>query len=72
MLTAMVLICSVAITPDFETCSREYAVAVIRVPAEFENVKSCFMRGQAYVADTAIAQNLGRDEWIKVVCTRSP
>jgi hypothetical protein len=71
MLTAIVLICSVAITPDIETCSRENAVVAIRVPAEFENLKSCFMHGQAYVADTSIAQNLGADERIKVVCARN-
>jgi hypothetical protein len=55
MLTAIVLICSVAITPDIETCSRQNAIAVIRLPAVFENSKSCFMHGQAYVADTSIA-----------------
>jgi hypothetical protein len=70
MLTAIVLICSVAITPDIETCSRQNAIAVIRLPAVFENSKSCFMHGQAYVADTSIAQNLAADERVKVVCTR--
>ena len=70
MLTALVLICSVAITSDIETCGRENAVAVIRVPAEFESPKSCFMHGQAYVADTSIAQNLSADERVKVVCAR--
>jgi hypothetical protein len=29
------------------------------------------MHGQAYVADTSIAQNLGADERIKVVCARN-
>ena len=67
MLTAIVLICSVAITPDIETCSRQNAIAVIRLPAVS---KSCFMHGQAYVADTSIAQNLAADERVKVVCTR--
>ena len=33
MLTALVLICSVAVTPDLRDCSRSNAVAVMRVPA---------------------------------------
>jgi hypothetical protein len=70
MLTAIVLICSAAITPDIGTCNRQNAVAVIRLPGEFESSKSCFMHGQAYVADTSIAQNLGADERVKVVCAR--
>src|SRR6266567_9348635 len=35
MLTALVLICSVAVTPDLGSCDRDNAVHVLRVPAEF-------------------------------------
>src|SRR5215831_1887168 len=71
MLTALVLICSVALTPDLRDCSRANAVAVMRVPAEFGNPATCFMHGQAYLADTSIGQELGDDERVKVVCARS-
>lgn len=37
MLTALVLICSVAVTPDLRDCSRNNAITVMRVPAEFES-----------------------------------
>jgi hypothetical protein len=71
MLTALVLICSVAVTPDLRDCSRDNATAVMRVPAEFGNPATCFMHGQAYLAETAIGQELGNDDRIKVVCARS-
>ena len=70
MLSALVLICSMAITPDLRDCSRDNATAVMRVPSDFGNPTTCFMHGQAYVADTSIAQNLAADERVKVVCTR--
>ena len=35
MLTALVLICSIAVTPNLADCSRKNAIAVIRVPGEF-------------------------------------
>jgi hypothetical protein len=71
MLTALVLICSVAITPDPRSCTRDNARAVMRVPTEFGNPAACFMHGQAYVAETTIGQELGQDESVKVVCARS-
>jgi len=37
MLTALVLIGSVAITPDRRDCTRKNATAVMRVPARFRN-----------------------------------
>ena len=71
MLTALVLICSIAITPDLRDCTRDNATAVMRVPAEFRNPATCFMHGQAYLANTSIGQELGGDDRVKVVCTRS-
>jgi hypothetical protein len=71
MLTALVLICSVALTPDPRDCSRANATAVMRVPAEFANPATCFMHGQAYLAETSIGQELTADDRVKVVCTRS-
>jgi len=71
VLTALVLICSIAVTPDLRDCSRTNAVAVMRVPSEFGNPATCLMHGQAYLADTSIGQELTENERVKVVCARS-
>ncbi len=71
MLTALVLICSTALTPDLGTCSRENALNVIRVPTEFNSPVACLMRGQAYIAETEIGQELTADERVKLICSRS-
>jgi hypothetical protein len=71
MLSALVLVCSIVATPDLRDCSRDNATAVMRVPAEFGNPLTCFMHGQAYLAQTAIGQALRDDERVKVVCARS-
>jgi hypothetical protein len=71
MLTALVLICSISVTPDLRDCSQENAIDVMRVPAEFSNPVTCFLNGQAYLAETSIAQDLRETDRIKVVCARS-
>jgi hypothetical protein len=70
MLTAVVLICSLAVTPDLRECTSANARAVMRVPAEFGSAAACFMHGQAYLGQTSIGQELVDGEAIKVVCTR--
>lgn len=71
MLTALVLICSTTLTPNIADCSRDNATAVMRVPAEFGNPATCFMHGQAYLANSAIGQEMTESERVKVVCARS-
>ena len=71
MLTALVLICSVAVTPDLGSCDRDNAVHVLRVPAEFGSPVTCLMHGQAYIAQTTIGQELAEQERVKVVCAPS-
>lgn len=68
MLTALVLICSVAITPDVPDCNRDNATAVMRVPANFGNPATCFMHGQAYLAQTSLGQELSENDRVKLVC----
>ena len=68
MLTALVLVCSLAITPDLRTCDRSNAVDVLRVPEDFGNPMMCFMHGQAYLAQTEMGRNLAEDERVKVSC----
>ena len=71
MLTALVLICSLANAPDQAACTRDTAVHVMLVPIEFGNPATCFMHAQAYVAETTIGQELMENEWVKVVCVPS-
>jgi hypothetical protein len=71
MLTALVLICSTAITPDVRDCTRDNATAVVLVPVQSGNPATCFMHGQAYLAQTSIGQELGINDRVKVVCVRS-
>jgi len=71
MLTALVLICSLAITPDLRACDRHNAVDVMRVPDEIVSPASCLMLGQAYLAQTAIGRELAKDEAVKIVCAPS-
>jgi hypothetical protein len=71
MLAALVLICSTAITPDLRDCTRDNARAVMVVPVQSGNPATCFMHGQAYLAQTSIGQDLAIDDRIKVVCVRS-
>ena len=71
MLTALVLVCSLAATPDLRACDPSNAVDVMRVPDETGNPAACFLHGQAYVAQTEIGRQLGADERVKVVCAPS-
>ena len=71
MLTALVLVCSLAITPDLGSCNRYNAVSVTRVPDEFGTPATCFMHGQAYLASTMIGRGLSDNERVKVICAPS-
>jgi len=71
MLTALVLICSLAVTPDLAACDRNNAVDVLRVPEEFPNPVTCFMHGQAYLAQTGFGRALAPNERVKVICVQS-
>ena len=71
MLTALVLICSVAAAPDLQDCTRNIATTVMRVPAEFGNPATCFMHAQAYLAGSSIGRELDANERVKIVCVRS-
>ena len=71
MLTALVLICSVSVTPDLRDCTRENALDVMRTPVEHANPATCFLHGQAFLAATSIARDLGETDRIKIVCARS-
>jgi len=70
MLTAIVLVCSLVVTPDLRDCGRQNAVHVLQVPEEFALPAMCAMRGQSFLAETSIGQALSDDERVKVMCVR--
>jgi hypothetical protein len=70
VLTALILICSVAGAPT-EECTRTNAIAIMHVPAEFANPITCFMHAQAYVAETSFGLDLGSNDRVKIICVRS-
>jgi hypothetical protein len=71
MLSAIVLICSLAVTPDVRDCTRENAMAVAVMPERFSNPVTCAIRSQAYLAETALGVELGNGERVKVICYRA-
>jgi len=68
MLTGLVLICSLAGTPDIRVCSRNNAAMVMRIPADCVHPVPCFMHGQAFLLAISIGQELSESERIKVIC----
>jgi hypothetical protein len=70
-MTALVLICSVMVAADPQDCTRSNAHTVMRLPAEFGNPVTCFMRGQAYLAGSSIGLDLNANERVKIVFMRS-
>ncbi len=71
MLTALILICSLATTPDISACNQSNAVDSLNVPEEFGNPVTCFMHGQAYLAQTELGRDIAENERVKVLCVRS-
>jgi hypothetical protein len=71
MLTALVLICSVSVTPDFRDCTHENALDVMRTPIEHANPATCFLHAQAFLAQTSLAQDLRETDRVKIVCANS-
>jgi hypothetical protein len=68
MLTALILVCSLATISN--DCSRDNAVDVVYVPATFDSPAACTMRAQAYVANSSIGRDLPQNEAFKVICVR--
>jgi hypothetical protein len=71
VLTAVILICSIAVTPDLGECTRKNATAEMRVPAEFANPVLCLMHGQAYLAGTSLGRDLGAGDRVKIIYLRT-
>lgn len=71
VLTALVLICSILDAPDPRDCTRDNAIAVMRIPGEFGNPATCFMHGQSFLAGTSLGQDLDQTQWVRVLCARA-
>ena len=63
MFRALIMICNVT---SFDTCDPGTARAVMRPPLTFNSQVECFVRAQAYFAESAI--KLDPDETIKIRC----
>jgi hypothetical protein len=70
MLTALVLVCSIAATPDLRDCDTDNARIVMRVPQAYASPVTCAMHGQAYLAETAVGRALNENDRVKIVCMR--
>jgi hypothetical protein len=68
MLSALILVCSLATTPDLAACTEDNATVVLRDPEAFASPVTCLMHGQAYLAGTTIGRDLRASEAVKVVC----
>jgi hypothetical protein len=70
MLTALILVCSLATVSN--DCTRDNALDVVYVPATFASPITCMMHAQAYAAGSSIGRDLPQNEAIKVICVRGP
>ena len=68
MLTALILICSLATISN--DCARDNTLDVVYVPATFDSPAACMMRAQVYVANSSIGRDLPQNEAFKVICVR--
>jgi hypothetical protein len=68
MFKVLVLVCSSALAPM--ECQIETAEDVISGPAAGNEVM-CGLHGQAYIAETALGERIGPDEYVKIKCIRS-
>ena len=70
MLTALVLVCSIAVTPNLRACDQTNARVVMRAPEVYASAAACAHAGQTYIAGTAVGRALGPNDRVKVVCAR--
>ena len=66
MMKTVILICALGIArPD---CSIDTAMSVIQGP-DATSLASCGFVGQAYLAETAFADYVREDHYLKILCT---
>lgn len=66
MMKSLILICALGLArPD---CTTETAIAVVQGP-DAGGPAQCGFVGQAYLADTAMANYLDGEHYLKILCT---
>ena len=65
MLKMLILVCAVGIAPA--DCRPQSALDVISGP-DVASPVMCGLHGQAYIAETALANRRHDDEYLKIVC----
>ena len=70
MLSALILVCSLTTVPNMDSCTEKTAIAVISDPDTFASPITCFVHGQAYLAETSISDALEPDDIVRVICSR--
>ena len=68
MLTALILVCSIATTPNLADCNADNARIVMRNPEAYASPAACAMQGQAEIAETAVGRYLKETDRVKIVC----
>jgi hypothetical protein len=68
MLTAIVLVCLLSLTPNLRDCTQETAVQVLRVPEQTQFPGTCLKIGLEFFSQTEFSRHLTGDERVKVVC----
>ena len=69
--SAIILVCSVVLTPLLGDCTPDNAVTTLRVPGMEIHPAICMMHAQAYLANSEIGRTLTEQERIKIVCVGS-
>lgn len=68
MLKMLILICAAGVSPA--DCRPQLALDVIRGP-DVASPMLCGLHGQAYVAESALANRRRDDEYLKIVCVKA-
>jgi len=69
VLKALILVCSLAQTPDLAACNLDSALYVMRFSPEVTSPSACLLQAQAYLAGTSLVDGLTENERIKVICS---
>ena len=64
MLSALILVCALG----DPSCTEQTAREVLRDPELFASPVTCFVRGQTFLAETALGRDLGAGEVVRVLC----
>lgn len=70
MISALVLICQLSVTPHLSDCNLDNAVDQLAVPGEYQSVYHCLRDAEAFFAAAYPLETITGDQRIKVVCRR--